>query len=328
MSNVLEVKNLHVHFPTSAGNAQILNGFNIELKDHIMLGLVGESGSGKSVFASAVMGNVKKPGVISEGSIVLDEKVSILDLSEDEAQKIRGQQIALIAANARGHLNPLITVGQQLSEAYMAHHKCKKKEAREKAVQMLEAVGLTDAPMRAKSYPHELSGGMAQRCMIGMALINSPHILIADDATNGLDVTVQAQIMDLIMDMVRERGLSSIFITHDFGVIAQCCQEIAIMYCGQIVEHAPVESFFDNVCHPYSRILINSLPERRTADSNEESTIGLKPDSMNLPTGCLFHPRCKYAQEQCKVDEPGVYEVGEGHCVKCFLYQDGKGGEC
>jgi len=325
MKKVLDVKDLHVYFPTSNGDAQILNGVNISLNEREMLGLVGESGSGKSVLASAILGNVKKPGTIGSGQVILDEETDVLKLSEGDAQKIRGQEIALIAANARGHLNPLITVGQQLSEAYMAHHKCHKKEAWQKAVEMISAVGLTDAELRAKAYPHELSGGQAQRCMIGMALINSPHILIADDATNGLDVTVQAQIMDLILEMIRSRDLASIFITHDLGVIAQCCQKIAIMYCGQIVEYASVASFFDNVAHPYSQILINSLPDRRDA-VNVEDNSSFKPDPLNLSKGCLFCERCKYASDRCKTEQPPMFKVSEDHEVKCFMYEDVKDG--
>ena len=216
-------------------------------------------------------------------------------------RQYRGSEIALIAANARSHLNPLLRVGDQIANAYMAHNPCPKKEARARAVEMLKAVGLTDPEQRAMAYPHELSGGMAQRCMIAMALINSPRILIADDATNGLDVTVQAQIMDLILELMKVRGMSGIFITHDLGVVAQCCNEIAIMYCGQIVEFAPVNLFFRQPMHPYSRYLVNSLPEYRK-ESKRTSTKAA--DLTNLPAGCLFQPRCDAACVDCRQAEP------------------------
>ncbi|WP_066458918.1 ABC transporter ATP-binding protein [Anaerotruncus rubiinfantis] len=316
MHKILEIEDLRVGFHLTHGTSHIVNGLNISLEEGHLIGLVGESGSGKSVSASAALGFVRKPGFIESGRVIFDEKVDLLALSEQELQQYRGSAVGLIAANARGHLNPLMTVGEQISNVYRAHNKCTKKEAWDATLKMLEAVGLTDIGQRAKSYPHELSGGMAQRCMIAMALINSPRVLIADDATNGLDVTVQAQIMDLIITMLRERDMSGIFITHDLGVVAQCCNEIAIMYCGQIVEFAPVEQFYKNPVHPYSRHLLYSLPEYRNA-AHKEKMWENNMDPMNLPDGCLFHPRCKFACEGCRVGDIGMVEVEPGHFVKC-----------
>ena len=232
MHEILKVENLRVGFELTKGRSHIVNGLNLTLQEGHLIGLVGESGSGKSVAASAILGYVRKPGVIENGKVIFDESVELQKLNEEQLVEYRGKAIGLIAANARNHLNPLMTVGEQIANVYMAHNSCKKKEAMEKVIAMLKAVGLTDPEQRAKAYPHELSGGMAQRCMIAMALINMPRVLIADDATNGLDVTVQAQIMDLILELLHERNMSGIFITHDLGVVAQCCTEVAIMYCG------------------------------------------------------------------------------------------------
>lgn len=318
MKKILEVKNLQTNFYVNKGVSHIVNGLTFSVKEGELLGIVGESGSGKSVAAASIMGSVKKPGRIDGGEVIFDEKVNLLRLSEKKLREYRGKKLSLIAANARGHLNPLLTVGQQISNVYMAHNKCSKKEAWEKTVKMLEAVGLTDPEQRAVAYPHELSGGMAQRCMIAMALINSPDFLIADDATNGLDVTVQAQIMDLITMMMKERGMSGVFITHDLGVVAQCCNEIAIIYCGQIIEQAPVKIFYKNTVHPYSINLLNSLPENK--DKKEHQSMGnYVSNPLDLPKGCLFHPRCKYATDQCRTMEPAMKEISENHFVKCHF---------
>ncbi len=316
MHEILKVEDLRVGFNLLKGRSHIVNGLNLTLQEGHLIGLVGESGSGKSVAASAILGHVRKPGTIESGKITFDEKVELGNLSEEELTAYRGKQIGLIAANARNHLNPLMTVGEQIANVYMAHNSCRKKEAMAKAVDMLRAVGLTDPEQRAKAYPHELSGGMAQRCMIAMALINMPRVLIADDATNGLDVTVQAQIMDLILQLLRERNMSGIFITHDLGVVAQCCTEVAIMYCGQIVEFATVEQLFANPVHPYTKHLLNSLPEYRDANVKHSAGDSLI-DTMHLPEGCLYHPRCPWMCDRCKQADPAAVEVEAGHLVKC-----------
>ena len=317
MPDILQVQDLRIVYEVAGGISQVVNGLNLNISEHHLVGLVGESGSGKTISASAMLGFVKKPGILKSGRVILDEKLDLLQLSNDKLNRYRGTDIALIAANARSHLNPLETVGDQIANVYRAHNKCSKKEAQAKTIEMLKAVGLTDPEQRAKAYPHELSGGMAQRCMIAMALINSPRVLIADDATNGLDVTVQAQIMDLILELIKTRGMSGLMITHDLGVVAQCCHDVAIMYCGQIVEMASVEDFFANPVHPYSRYLLNSLPEYRVAgDTSVKAGEGLL-DSLNLPKGCLFNPRCRYANDSCRNAEPVMIEIEAGHFVKC-----------
>lgn len=326
MHEILKVENLRVGFELTMGRSYIVNGLDLTLQEGHLIGLVGESGSGKSVAASAILGYVRKPGTIESGKVTFDEKVELQKLSEEELVRYRGKEIGLIAANARNHLNPLMTVGEQIANVYMAHNPCKKKEAMGKAIEMLRAVGLTDPEQRARAYPHELSGGMAQRCMIAMALINMPRVLIADDATNGLDVTVQAQIMDLILELLRERNMSGIFITHDLGVVAQCCTEVAIMYCGQIVEFAAVKQLFKNPVHPYTKHLLNALPEYRDASVQTASGDALI-DTMHLPEGCLYHPRCPWACGQCRSGDPRAVQVQPGHLVKCCRTGDISGKE-
>lgn len=317
MPDILQVQDLRIVFEVAGGTSRIVNGLNLAIKEHHLVGLVGESGSGKTISANAMLGYVKKPGILQGGRVLLDGEHDMLTMDPKTLNHHRGTDIALIAANARSHLNPLETVGDQIANVYRAHHPCTKKEARAKTIDMLKAVGLTDPEHRAKAYPHELSGGMAQRCMIAMALINSPRMLIADDATNGLDVTVQAQIMDLIQELIATRGMSGLLITHDLGVVAQCCHDVAIMYCGQIVEMAPVETFFANPVHPYSRYLLNSLPEyRKEGSEHAKSGEGLM-DSLHLPEGCLFNPRCKYACEACTKEDPAMIEIEPDHFVKC-----------
>ena len=316
MGSVLKVEELYTSFQVKQGEAKVVNGLSFEVKEGQLLGLVGESGSGKSVAAASSMGRVRKPGVIKSGRVIYGEEVDILQLPEDKARAYRGKEISLIAANARGHLNPLLTVGDQIVDTCIAHGTMKKKEARAIAVEMLKAVGIPDPQRRFYSYPHELSGGMAQRCMIAMALVNSPRLLIADDATNGLDVTVQAQIMDLIIQMIKTRKMSGVFITHDLGVVAQCCDEIAIMYCGQIVEQAAVGAFYDAPCHPYSVDLMGSLPEKLGDDSQRGSKDTLV-SPLCLPSGCMYHPRCRDATKLCRMKMPELCQVSGTHWVRC-----------
>ncbi|MCC8179503.1 MAG: ABC transporter ATP-binding protein [Planctomycetes bacterium] len=320
MPDILRVQDLKTVFHVKAGEAKVVNGFSLRVKEGELLGLVGESGSGKTVTAMSIMGKVKKPGEILGGRVFYHDS-DLRDLGEDEMHRFRGREIAIIAANARGHLNPLLRVGQQIANVHRAHYpEVSKKGAMRKSVAMLKSVGINDAEMRAKAYPHELSGGMAQRVMIAMALINSPRLLIADDATNGLDVTVQAQIMELITTMIRREGMSGIFITHDLGVVAQCCNSIAIIYSGQVVEQCSVREFFAGPRHPYSEKLLDSIPERHQAGSVKTAESGAKPSPLHLPAGCLYHPRCPRAMPQCSRVEPGMVALEGERRVKCHLY--------
>lgn len=315
MGSILRVEELYTSFQVKQGEAKVVNGLSFEVEEGQLLGLVGESGSGKSVAAASIMGRVRKPGTIKSGRVIYRGEVDILQLPEDRARSYRGKEISLIAANARGHLNPLLTVGRQIVDTCIAHGTVKKKEAKAIAVEMLRAVGIPDPQRRFYSYPHELSGGMAQRCMIAMALVDSPRLLIADDATNGLDVTVQAQIMDLIIQMIKTRKMSGVFITHDLGVVAQCCDQIAIMYCGQIVEQAAVEDFYDAPCHPYSVDLMGSLPENLRGGQRGPGGALVSP--LCLPAGCMYHPRCRAATELCRMRMPELCQISGTHKVRC-----------
>lgn len=321
MGKILEVSNLKTIFKVKTGIAQVVNNFSIGLEEGHFLGIVGESGSAKTVTAMSIMGSVKKPGEIVSGQ-VLFKGTDVSNYSENQMRDIRGNVLSMVAANARGHLNPIINVGVQIANVYLAHHpKATKNEARQKALAMLKAVGINDAEQRYSAFPHEMSGGMAQRVMIAMALINSPQIFIADDATNGLDVTVQVQILDLIMDMIKQKGMSAIFITHDLGVVAQCCDEIAIIYSGMVVEYSEVHEFFKDPKHPYSRRLLYSLPEYSDHYIQAEAS-KQKPNPIQLPTGCLYHPRCPYARERCKAEVPPEFEYAKGCYARCFYVND------
>jgi len=286
------------------------------MEKNSFLGLVGESGSGKTVFAYSLMGFVKPPGRIANGSILYEGR-DILKLSEKELiSNYRGKEVGLIASNARAHLNPIMTVGKQLSLVYSAHKGTNRKTSDQRALEMLETVKINDPERRFKSYPHELSGGMAQRIMIAMALISDPTLIIADDCTNGLDVTVAAQIMELFLNVIEERQASSIFITHDLGIVAQCCTQVSIIYCGQIIETANTMDFFQNCQHPYSRKLLDSLPNRKNK-SGLDKMPNVTIDYYKLPQGCLYYNRCPVRKPECELHEPEMIEVGKNHHVKC-----------
>ncbi len=314
---LLKVDHLRVEFVMPAGVSKIINNLSLSFRKGSFLGLVGESGSGKTVFAYSLLGFVKPPGRIAAGSIVYDG-TDIMTLPEATLiEKYRGKEMGLIASNARAHLNPLLTVGTQLSIAYMVHTGADKKTSRERALEMLKLVKINDPVRRYDSYPHELSGGMAQRIMIAMALINHPKLILADDCTSGLDVTVAAQVMDLFLNVIEAQHSSSILITHDLGIVAQYCTDVAIMYCGQIIETAPVETFFRECRHPYSRILLDSLPEN-AGKSGLKRVSGAAINTYALPGGCLYQDRCPMCRDVCRLQDPPLVTVGEGHRVKCL----------
>lgn len=314
---ILSVEDLKVWFYVRKGISKIVNGINFSVRDGELFGLVGESGSGKTVLANALLGYVREPGRIVEGEVDY-RGVNLRTLNEEELiKRYRGKEIGFIASNARIHLNPLRRVGDLIADVYMAHNEADKKEAYNSALNMLQAVGINDPERRIRAFPHELSGGMAQRIMIAMVLVNSPRLLIADDCTNGLDVTVAAQVMDLFAEMVNRTNSSGIMITHDLGLIAQYCKEVAIMYCGQIIESGPVATFFKSPTHPYSIRLLSSLPEKRI-DEEKMRKIGNLPNPLELPEGCFYHPRCEYATDVCAIKEPPMFRLDEKYYVKCF----------
>lgn len=314
---LLEVEDLEIAFPTFEGVIHAVNGISVKLEANEMLGLVGETGSGKSVLARAMLGQVLSPGKVVKGSVRLDGQ-DLLTMDEIALQKIRGRDIGLVVTSPKGQLNPLITIGEQISNVYRAHFPVSRAEGHEKAIEMLKSVGIPDPKRRAAAYPHQLSGGMAQRVLIAMALSCDPSVLIADDATNGLDVTVQRQVLLLIRDLIRKRNSAAVFVTHDLGIVAQFCQKVAILYGGKIVEFASIKDFFAAPKHPYSLSLLRSL--RETSTSYESITMqGPGFDRWQTPKGCSLHDSCPLSIERCREEEPALLPAGGDHRVRCHV---------
>jgi oligopeptide/dipeptide ABC transporter ATP-binding protein len=325
---LLEVKGLKTYFYTEDGIVRAVDGVNFEVYPGEVLGLVGESGCGKSVTSLSIMRLISKPGRVDEGQILLDGE-NLLNLPEDEMTKVRGNRISMIFQQPQTALNPVFRVGDQLSEVLSVHQDLGKEAGRKRAVALLKMVGVPDPERRVDAYPHELSGGMAQRVMIAMALACVPELLIADEPTTALDVTIQAQILDLMRDLRRDMGTSVILITHDLGVVAEMAERVAVMYAGEIVEQAEVNPLFDEPLHPYTQGLIGSIPVLGEIKERLDVIPGSVPNLVNLPPGCRFAPRCqarlKYACTICAEVKPELEEVKPGHYVRCWLYQDAEG---
>lgn len=319
MDKLLKVNDLKVSFFTPAGEVQAVGGISYDLGYNEIMGIVGESGSGKSVEAYSIMGLLAEPGEVVGGTIEFEGN-NILDFSEKEMEQFRGKECSIIFQNPMTCLNPVYTIGNQLMEAVLCHHKIPKQEAYDKAVKMLELVGISNPERRMKQYPHELSGGMRQRVMIGMGLICEPKLLIADEPTTALDVTIQAQILELMKDIQKKTQMSIIFITHNLGVVASICDRVSVMYAGKIVEQGTVDDVFYRAAHPYTHGLLKSMPR---IDSQEyerlQSIEGSPVDMLNPPEGCGFGTRCDHCMKICLRKEPPVVEVGEGHRAKCWL---------
>src|SRR5687768_6328747 len=325
---LLEVKGLKTYFYTEDGVVRAVDGVNFEVYPGEVLGLVGESGCGKSVTSLSIMRLISKPGRVDEGEILLDGE-NLLDLSEDEMIKVRGNRISMIFQQPQTALNPVFKVGDQLAEVLDVHQDLGKEAGWKRAVALLKMVGVPDPERRAEAYPHELSGGMAQRVMIAMALACVPELLIADEPTTALDVTIQAQILDLMRDLRREMGTSVILITHDLGVVAEMAERVAVMYAGEIVEQTDVNTLFDQPLHPYTQGLIGSIPVLGELKERLDVIPGTVPNLVNLPPGCRFAPRCqsriKYALTICTEVKPELEEVKPGHFVRCWLYESAPG---
>jgi oligopeptide/dipeptide ABC transporter ATP-binding protein len=325
---LLEVKGLKTYFYTEDGVVRAVDGITFEVYPGEVLGLVGESGCGKSVTSLSIMRLISKPGRIDEGQIYLDGE-DLLKLPEEEMIKVRGNRISMIFQQPQTALNPVFKVGDQLAEVLDVHQQLGKEAGRKRAVALLKMVGVPDPERRADAYPHELSGGMAQRVMIAMALACVPELLIADEPTTALDVTIQAQILDLMRDLRREMGTSVILITHDLGVVAELAERVAVMYAGEIVEQTDVNSLFDEPLHPYTQGLIGSIPILGEIKERLDVIPGSVPNLVDLPPGCRFAPRCqariRYACTICSEVKPELVEVKPGHLVRCWLYQNGEG---
>lgn len=324
--NILEIKNLHTYFYTDGGVIKSVDGVDIELKEGSTLGIVGESGSGKSVTALSVMSLLMGTrGKVAEGEILLDGK-DVVRISEEEKRKLRGGKISMIFQEPMTSLNPVMKIGKQLTECVLQHENISKEEAYKKAEDMLRLTGVPRVERMMKEYPFQLSGGQRQRVMIAMALVCKPEVLIADEPTTALDVTIQAQILDLMNSLKKETGTSILFITHDLGVVAETCDEVVVMYCGRVVEKGDVKSIFADPSHPYTRGLLASIPKLGVQVEELESIPGNVPNPKYMPEGCKFAPRCAYAFDKCQKEEPGFFQIDGGHVSRCWLC-DKKGGE-
>jgi peptide/nickel transport system ATP-binding protein/oligopeptide transport system ATP-binding protein len=319
---LVEVKNLKTYFYTEEGVVKAVDGVDYEIYPGETLGIVGESGCGKSVTSLSIMRLVESPpGRIEAGEINFQGK-DLTKLSQKEMRKIRGNDISMIFQEPMTSLNPVYTVGDQIIEAIMLHKGVKRKEARRQAVEMLQKVGIPLPEQRVDEYPHQLSGGMRQRVMIAMALSCDPKLLIADEPTTALDVTIQAQILELMNDLKASYGMSIMMITHDLGVIAEVSDRVAVMYAGKVVEYTDVNTLFDDPKHPYTWGLMNSIPKLDKDVDRLEAIPGSVPSPLNFPEGCKFNTRCPLAEGKCFRDEPPLEEAAEGHKVRCWRYKD------
>lgn len=321
LENILVVNNLQTSFATDAGEVRAVDGVSFVVPKGKTLGIVGESGSGKSITSLSILRLLAKNGKSKGGEILFKGK-DLLKLSDKEMAALRGNQISMIFQEPMTSLNPVYTVGQQISETIVIHKKLSKKEAMEQSVEMLKLVGIPSPEKRVKQYPYELSGGMRQRVMIAMALACSPEILIADEPTTALDVTIQAQILELIRDLQNRLGMSVIMITHDLGVVAETCDYVAVMYAGQVVEYAEIRTLFKQPKHPYTLGLLNSLPRH---DIDQERLIpikGMVPSPHDMPVGCRFAPRCPAATALCHARQPELVADAAGNQIRCWIYTD------
>lgn len=319
MGAVLEIKGLKTYFFTDEGVVRSVDGMELSVREGETVGLVGESGSGKSVTSLSVMGLLPKPqGRVVEGAILFEGE-DLVKFSETQMREIRGNQISMIFQEPMTSLNPVFTIGDQLAEVLRIHKSMGKKESRQRAVELLQEVGIPRAEQIVNEYPHNLSGGMRQRVMIAMAMACNPKLLIADEPTTALDVTIQAQILDLMRKLKLENNMSILLITHDLGVVAETCDRVVVMYGGKVVEEADVETIFNAPKHPYTMGLLESIPSMDKEVEWLASIPGNVPIPSEMPSGCKFAPRCSKATERCKETEPELRQIGYGHKVRCFL---------
>ncbi len=317
MGTILDIKRLAVEFHTNDGVVKALNGVDLKLEEGTTLGLVGETGAGKTTLSKAVMRLTQcPPGKIVSGEILYEGR-DLLKLPKEDMQKICGKQISMIFQDPMTALNPVMTVGEQIAEAVRVHERLSRTDAVRRACEMMELVGLPAE--RLDDYPHQFSGGMKQRVVIAIALSCSPRILIADEPTTALDVTIQAQVLDLIAQLQKKMNTANLLITHDLGVVAQTCQKVAIMYAGGILEYGTVRDVLKHPGHPYTIGLINSIPKIHVRENRLHPISGLMPDPTDLPKGCPFCPRCQYAVERCQRERPQAQVLEGEHTVRCFL---------
>ena len=312
---LLDIQDLSIHYLAESGTVHAVEHLNLTLAPGENLGFVGETGAGKTTTALGIMGLVPNPpGKVVSGKILFDGE-DLLKKSEEQMRSIRGGKIAMIFQDPMTSLNPVITVDKQIAEMVLLHNDVTEQQALERAEEMLELVGIKRE--RARDYPHQFSGGMKQRVVIAIALACNPTLLIADEPTTTLDVTIQAQVLELMHELRRKINTSLIMITHDLGIVAEMCDKVAIMYAGKVVEYAPTEALFNHPGHPYTEGLFNSIPDLDSDEEELKVIQGLMPDPTNLPSGCTFHPRCPYAVEACSKDVPPMVEIEPGHFVAC-----------
>ncbi|MET8145207.1 ABC transporter ATP-binding protein [Sphaerisporangium sp. NPDC005288] len=319
---LLVVDNLHVEFATRQGVVRAVNGVSYTVNAGESLAVLGESGSGKSVTAQAIMGILDMPPARIPKGEVRFRGTDMLKLSDQARSQIRGQRIAMIFQDALSALNPVFTVGWQISEMFRVHRGMSKRDGMNKAVELMDRVRIPAAKQRVNDYPHQFSGGMRQRIMIAMSIALDPEVLIADEPTTALDVTVQAQIMELLAELQRESNMGLILITHDLGVVADVADKIAVMYAGRIVEHAPVHDLYKSPAHPYSKGLLDSIPRVDMKGQELYAIKGLPPNLLNMPSGCAFHPRCPYRRDNCVTDVPPLYEISGTRGSACHYYRE------
>lgn len=318
---LMEIRDLVVRFRTEYGSVHAVNGVNLDIRSGRTLGVVGESGCGKSVTALAAMRLIEPPGEIVRGSIRLGS-TDLFSVSERQMQSIRGNRVSMIFQDPMTSLNPLQTSGRQIADAILLHESVTRSVANERAIEMIAMVGIADPRRRAGEYPHELSGGMRQRVMIAMALATDPELLIADEPTTALDVTIQAQILELLKDLREKRDMALLLITHDLGVIAEMADDVVVMYAGQVVERGSVKTIFAEPHHPYTRALLAATPRLRERRARLDAIDGVVPSLLGMPEGCLFRDRCRFAMDICQTAPP-LRDVFQGHESRCWLSPDG-----
>ena len=321
MQELLKIEDLRTHFFTHDGTVKAVDGVSLQINRGETLGIVGESGCGKSVTALSIMRlNADPPGKIVGGKVLFEGK-NLLDLDDRKMRDVRGKKISMIFQEPMTSLDPVFTIGQEIIETLQIHQNLGKKEARQRTIEVLSTVGIPDADKRVDNYPHELSGGMRQRAMIAMALACNPVLLIADEPTTALDVTIQAQILQLINDLKTEFNTSVLLITHDLGVIAEMSEYVAVMYAGYIVEYADVHTLFEDPLHPYTKGLYKSIPRLDVETKRLDTITGMVPNLIDLPPGCPYQNRCEFCFDTCLKEMPALLSVSDQHLVKCHLYR-------
>ncbi len=318
---MLRLEQLRTYFAGGDGTVKAVDGIDLQVRPGRTLGVVGESGCGKTVTALSIMGLLPRPGRIVGGRILFGGR-DLVHADEDEMRELRGNAVSMIFQEPMTSLNPVFSVGDQVGEAIRQHLDLPEREVRDRVLEMFELVGIADAGKRVRDYPHQMSGGMRQRVMIAMALACNPAVLIADEPTTALDVTIQAQILDLMRELQRQNRMAIVLITHDLGVIAEMADEVAVMYAGKVIEHGSADQIFDNPRHPYTQGLLASIPSLAARGRPLTAITGTVPHPLNLPPGCTFAPRCPRAFERCPTAFPARMDQGDGHDVACYLYGD------